>query len=301
MHNNKKKRLVIKKTNPLGVIIILLFALAFLLGIALLAVSIFARYSHAYESIHSFKKPAMYCVSDSKEMIGEFETISFFMNGVEREFRLIKSFPKGFGKLSIQLRKRLFISAMLPIAIALKEQFEEEHKKIEKIKDIIDNGGILTDLQQRFLISMMKKYKTKNTKELIKRADSIPIGILIAQAAIESGWGSSRFTYMYNNIYGLHKRIVKPYKSIVRSFDSLYDATLSYIMNINTSPAYKKFRDARYMMGMKKNPYKLAEYLTMYSTKRDEYIKLIQNVISKNMLSFYDMYELHLHFILSIQ
>ncbi len=290
----KKKRLVIKQTNPLGVLLLILFALAFIMGIVLLFLSVLANRADAGD-VNADIKAQFYSVDSSKELMERLDTLS--LTGIlyipQKGKFLLKSFPKDFKYLPVNIRKRLFIEAMIPIALTVKEKLDAERMAILRIKGLLDSKLQLSDKDMKFLNMEFKRYGTNELCELIKRVDSVPISIVIAQAGIESGWGSSRYAIQYNNLFGLHKRSVKPYKTIIRRFDSIYQAALAYVKNINISYAYKTFRDARYMMSDKKNPYRLAEYLTMYSIKRDQYIKLIQGVISSNMLSYYDTYNLN--------
>lgn len=283
----KKKRLVIKKTNPFGILILILFALAFVAGIVLLILSLLSRYSNASSAGFDMnQKAGLFTVSNISQQDKP------YTSNVAYPFvahKIQSRFPKNFRYLPSKTRRKMFVSIMLPIAFSVKEKFDAEHRWVLKIKNKIDNKVELTHLETKLLKQKMKKYKTNDINELLKRADSVPVSIIVAQAAIESGWGTSRFTFQYNNLYGLHKKHIKPFSPIVRSFKTLYDATVAYVMNINVSSFYEKFRDARFMMKNKRNPFKLAEYLTMYSVKREQYIALVQKVISSNMLSMYDM------------
>ena len=108
----------------------------------------------------------------------------------------------------------------------------------------------------------------------------------MAQAAIESGWGTSRYLREGNAIFGQYtfdknKGMVpsqrdKGKEFLVRKFSNLSDATRSYIKNLNTHPAYDKFRQERRNMRMSGellSGKQLANYLTSYSERRGEYIK----------------------------
>ncbi len=289
-----KKRPVIKQTNPWGVLLIVLFAAAFLAGIALLA---FSKNIKTYSLVNSgitFSSQEgfiFYQASTSGQLKKELHLYGLcnsYTNTVKPY--LLKSFPKDFRYLPAKLRKKMFISAMLPIALTVKEQLDQEHKIIMSIKTKMVSSKRLDEQDKAFLKVMMIKYKTDSIDKLLKRVNSVPVSLLIAQAGIESGWGKSRFTIMYNNIYGIHRKHRKPWQPIVMSFDNLYDATVVYMMNLNRSPAYKRFREARYLMGKKQDPFRLAKYLTMYSTKRQAYIKLVQNVLATNGLVQYDSY-----------
>ncbi|WP_081639373.1 glucosaminidase domain-containing protein [Hippea alviniae] len=277
----KNDRLVLKpKTNILAVIFIILFAIAFIAGIALLA---FGQERYALKNgviLYSVKN-----VEQLKERLAIYDYYKSYPFGVEPY--LLKSLPKDFAKLPAAERKKLFIKVMLPIALTVKQQFDREHALFEKIKAKIDSHKELTFVEKELLEYGYKRYRCKTINELVKKSGSVPISLLIAQAGIESGWGSSRFAIYYNNIYGIHKKHPKP-NDIVRRFKSLYDATVCYVLNLDRSAAYKRFREARYRMGDYPNPYKLAEYLTMYSTKRKEYTKLIQQIIASNDLTAFD-------------
>lgn len=287
-----RKRLVIKQTNPWGVLLIVLFAAAFLVGIALLA---FPKNIKSYRTsalnitLSSKEGFIFYKASTSKQLNKELNLYGLYERySSSVKPYLLEHFPYDFCYLPPNKRKKMFIAVMLPIALVVKEQLDQEHDMVERIKLKMDYKVHLNKEEKEFIKAAMIKYRTNNINELVKRVDSIPVSLLIAQAGIESGWGSSRFSILYNNIYGLHRKHRRPWQPIVMSFGNLYDATVAYVMNLNRSMAYRKFRNARYMMGEKLNPYKLAEYLTMYSVKRNEYIKLVQHIMLSNRLSQYD-------------
>ncbi len=291
-----KKRLVIKQTNPWGVLLVVLFALAFLAGIALLAFSGSVKTYNIVNGGISFSSKEgfiFYQAETSGQLKKELHLYGLCNNYTNTvKPYLLKSFPRDFKYLPTKIRKKMFISAMLPIALTVKAQLDQEHKIIERIKVKIANGLPLSAEDKTFLKAIVIKYKTNNINELVKRVNSVPVSLLIAQAGIESGWGKSRFTSLYNNIYGIHRKHKRPWQPIVMSFNNLYDATVAYVTNLNTSAAYKRFREKRYLMGDNQDPYKLAEYLTMYSTKRQKYIKLVQNVLASNGLAQYDNYNI---------
>jgi len=290
-----KKRLVIKEHNFWAMFFIIAFALVFIMGIALL---LFAKLSHSYDMSAKFSSRGglmMYSVENTKELqsfpLHLYKLYDSGRKGVEPY--ILKRFPKDFHRYSANTRKKIFINVMLPIALVAKERFDTEHKMLVEVKDEMKLGRKLNDSEKLFLSEMMKRYKTTDINELVKRADSVPVSLLIAQAAIESGWGKSRFTTDFNNIYGIHRKHRKPGQPIVLSFDDLYRATFAYIMNLNRNMAYKNFRDARYAMEDKKNPYVLADYLSLYSIKRKQYVSMIQRIIMKNRLTQYDNYKIN--------
>lgn len=289
-----KKRLVIKEHNIWAMFFIVAFALVFIIGIALL---LFAKLSHSYDISAKFSSRSglmMYSVENTKELQSQLHLYNLYgADGKSVEPYILKRFPKDFHRYPANTRKKIFIGVMLPIALIAKERFDEEHKMLIEVKNDMKSGREIDGSEKLFLSAMMKRYKTTDINELIKRADSVPVSLLIAQAAIESGWGKSRFTTYFNNIYGIHRKHRKPGQPIVLSFDDLCRATFAYVMNLNRNMAYKNFRDARYAMKDKKNPYVLADRLSLYSVRRRQYVSMIQRVIMRNKLTRYDNYKIN--------
>ncbi|WP_035586293.1 glucosaminidase domain-containing protein [Hippea jasoniae] len=280
-----KKRLVVRpSSNRIGVVLLILFALAFLAGILLLAKQVLAK---------ELIKPNIefYTAGNVKQLKQKLYIYSV-INDYTLSFRphLLKSLPEDFKKLPPKTRKELFIKVMLPIAAAANLKFYRLHSIFVNIEKKILDGEKLTETEIKLLNYGYEKFKCNTISELIKRCNGVPISLLIAQAGIESGWGSSRFAIDFNNIYGIHRKKIVKGKPIVQVYKNLYQATEAYIMNLNISPAYRRFREARARMGLKANPYKLAEYLSLYSIKRYQYVRLIQRVITANNLTAHDDY-----------
>ncbi|WP_025270646.1 glucosaminidase domain-containing protein [Hippea sp. KM1] len=275
-----EKRPVLKpKTNVAALIFIVLFALAFIFGIALL---VFGKTPQQGNGIILYTVKNTRQLEERLSLYSPLNSYSFVV-----EPYLLKSLPKDFSRLPAKKRKRLFIRVMLPIAFTVKAQFDREHELFLKIKEKLDSNMQLSESDKRLLEYGFKKFRCHTVEELVKKSGSIPVSLLIAQAGIESGWGKSRFAINYNNVYGIHKKHPKP-GDIVRRFSSLYEATVCYMLNLDRSRAYRMFREARYRMGKYQNPYKLAEYLTHYSTKRSAYVRLVQRVILSNELARFD-------------
>ncbi len=280
-----EKRLVLKPNPPnriLGVIFIVLFAIAFIFGIALL---VFGKQTNQFTYKNGIILYNVNNVQELKERLSLYKYLNKYP--LEVEPYLLKSLPKDFSKLPSAERKKLFIKVLIPIAVTVNMRFMQEHQMFEKIADKIENHETLSSTDKKILEYGYRKYRCHTIRDLLIKSGGVPVSLLIAQAGIESGWGKSRFAIYYNNIYGIHKKHPRP-GDIVVHFKSLYDSTVEYILNLDRSPAYKRFRLARYRMGDYYNPYKLAEYLSLYSTKRFKYIKLIKNVIAANNLTSYD-------------
>jgi Bax protein len=188
--------------------------------------------------------------------------------------------------LTIKQKKQNFYDLILP---HIQEVDDELRTLFIKTKEDIKN--------HKNLSALFKKYKTDNEKELLKRIKPHPISITIAQAIIESGWGTSRFFKEANNIFGMWSKSTA--KNTIKAsqtrkdgrvihlarYKDLSDSIRAYYKNIATNPAYKKFREARFRS---KDPYEIAAYLNNYSEKKDLYPVELIKIIYYNKLTRYD-------------
>ncbi|SNR74764.1 glucosaminidase domain-containing protein [Desulfurobacterium atlanticum] len=195
-------------------------------------------------------------------------------------------------KLPPPKRKKLFISIITPAVLKANCIIEKERKVFLKIKGKIESGKQLTEKEKQLLEKLKKNYESNDLNELYYRINTLPPSIVIAQAAIESGWGTSRFFIEGNNLFGIWtfsnstehikakygKAKVKKYKSPLYSIEDYYH-------NINTGWAYEELRKARLKT---KDPLILADYLKNYSILREEYVRRIKRVITKNNLQKFD-------------
>lgn len=192
-----------------------------------------------------------------------------------------------------------FVDMMLPSVLMAREKMIKKREKILEIKSKIEFGkGLLSD--SIYIKSVQKEYESENVEEVIKRLYPHPVSIIIAQAAIESGWATSRFCREANNIYGIwsynsSERRIKAGKSrkgtniYLRKYDSLFESVYDYLQTIAKVYAYKGFRERRLTSN---NPYQLIWYLSNYSEKRYEYVRMLRNLIEFNDLTKYDNYSL---------
>ncbi|PXX89838.1 bax protein [Marinobacter vulgaris] len=136
---------------------------------------------------------------------------------------------------------------------------------------------------------------------LERRLDVIPPSLIMAQAANESAWGTSRFARRGNNLFGqwcfskgcglVPQSRVEGASHEVADFDSPYLSVRSYIQNLNRHPAYQKLRDVRLQArnnGEYASGSSLASGLLDYSERGEEYVKEIRSMISYNNLTYYD-------------
>ena len=156
--------------------------------------------------------------------------------------------------------------------------------------------------EKSWLRQKLKEYKVTNgsMKELGERMDIIPISIAIAQAAKESGWGTSRFALEGNAIFGQWTWNGKGIAPLDRSkeknhkilrFPILRASVKAYKNNLNTHKSYKKFREKRTELRSKKRKIqgiKLIHTLSNYAQTGAEYTKIIAQMMEQNSLEDFE-------------
>ena len=199
-------------------------------------------------------------------------------------------------ELDVQNKKQAFINLMLPSILIAKHQLEQDRIKVLALENKTEP---LSDEEERYLANLKKDYKCHTSKELLLRLSTHPTSIVLAQAAIESGWGTSRFYKEANNVFGVwsysenEPRIKamedREGKSIyVRKYDVLSESIISYFKTIARGP-YSEFRAAREKISEVSI---LISYLKVYSELREEYVKRLGQLIQYNKLEKYDSYRL---------
>ncbi len=219
---------------------------------------------------------------------------------------ILKKFPNDLHLMhSTKLKKELFFRTMLPMAMLANEEVSDQRNSLKVIFLSFDQEGSISSSQQKKLTSLLQRYRIKadpllnpQTRELaLSRVDSIPESLILAQAANESGWGTSRFAREANNIFGEWTFTPgtglvpegRPEGEIyeVRRFSNLYQSVRSYIRNINTHRAYSSLREIR--QRLRKNNLmvtgaELSSGLKYYSTRREAYSAEIEAMIRSNRL-----------------
>ena len=200
--------------------------------------------------------------------------------------------------LDSESRKEKFIDIILPTVLIYRHQLAQRKERVEILKERARYSQALTPEDSTFVDEQFTKYKTKNFDELIKRMEPHPISITLAQAAIESGWGSSRFFKEGNNVFGIwsfsrsDNRMLasqsRDGKSIyLRKYENLLGSVEDYHLILARNGQYSDFRDC---VHRDNNVFELIWYLRMYSEKRDGYVIMLRNIITANNLIRYDKY-----------
>ena len=236
-------------------------------------------------------------------MLNLFKDVDYDLSYV-RNKKLVKpiyftQFPKDLDELqNTRLKKETFIKIVLPLVVAENERILADKSKLAKIS----NKKFTTDLEKQWLRQKLLEYKVKkgNIKELSVRMDIIPTSIALAQAAKESGWGTSRFALEGNAIFGqwtwsgngiapLDRESDKNHK--ILKFPILRASVKAYQNNLNTHKSYVKFREKRAKMREKKVNIKgldLTETLKNYAQTGSEYTKILNQIIKQNRLSDFE-------------
>lgn len=218
---------------------------------------------------------------------------------------IIQSLPDDFSERTTQATKKTsFFKTLLPMVLLANESIRQERQVLLQIVAQLEEKHSLDDRQRHLLRTLQHRYKVKGDlldektlRTLKRRVDEIPAALVLAQAANESAWGSSRFAREGNNLFGewtfdpgtgivpLGRPAGETYE--VRRFNNLYDAILSYLRNLNTHSAYlnlRQMREKALLQGRKANGIELAEGLINYSTRRELYVYELQRMIRTNNL-----------------
>ena len=199
---------------------------------------------------------------------------------------------------NVQKRKALFIQIILPLVIKENNNIRLDRKKLFSILNKSKN----TRIEKVWLLKKFKQYGVvnKDLSTLKVRMDEVPISIAIAQAAKETGWGTSRFALEGNALFGQWTwsgEGIKPAGADddsthkVMKFKVLQASVKAYQRNLNTHNSYKEFRSARAELrdqGKKLDSMILSKYLDRYAETGKKYVKILQLIIKQNQLTDFD-------------
>jgi len=200
-------------------------------------------------------------------------------------------------------RKQTFVSMLLPL-------INEQNQKILKDREFIGvffekypdsrSDAKISAFDYARLIEIAKSYKVGNIfskKEYFEKIDIIPASLVLSQAALESGWGSSRVSMASNNLFGQKSFNGTSYVKAsgqtsikYAAFDSVGDAVKSYMTNLNSHEAYREFRKKRADTRLKNIEFtglKAAKTLINYSEVGRDYTLMLSQMI-KSYFGAYD-------------
>lgn len=216
-----------------------------------------------------------------------------------------------------RIKKELFFSSLLPPILKVNDTIRQDRKKLKKITLKLTIGTDVTEPEYYWLTQKLVQYKIKVRDvqdfearaggildELLGRMNIIPPELALAQAAQESGWGTSRFAQKGNALYGqwtwgsgcgmVPAQRAEGKTHRMKCFKNIIDAVDSYMLNLNTHKAYtalrrerRAFRDDQII-----DVLPLVNTLTSYSEEGQEYVEKIKNIIRINKLNDFNKAQL---------
>ena len=199
---------------------------------------------------------------------------------------------------NIKKRKEMFIKIVLPLVVKENNKIRIDRKRLFAILNKNSN----TDIEKKWLEKKYKQYGVRvgDLSTLKIRMDEIPVSMAIAQAAKETGWGTSRFALKGNALFGQWtwsgeglkpKNAEKGEDHKVMKFHSLQLSVRAYLRNLNTHSSYKNLRKARTKLRNRDKSLDsliLSKHLDKYAETGNEYVEVLQKIIIQNNLKDFD-------------
>ena len=214
-------------------------------------------------------------------------------------------------ELSVADKKRLFFRLIAPIVLRINELILEDRVRAKALTERLAQSQSVPPGDQAWLTELAVKYKVLELTsarldrdvlaELLVRVDVVPPSLSLAQAASESGWGTSRFAAQGNSLFGQWTwgKGLKPAEQRaselgdyrVAAFDSTAQAAYSYTIDLNTGHAYREFRVKRADLrrqSLRISGTVLADTLLGYSERGQAYVSDLKALIRQNQLAAVD-------------
>ncbi len=239
----------------------------------------------------------------TSEIDSLFKEVNYNLKDV-RDTKLVK--PIDIGLLpneiknieSTKKRKEMFIKIVLPLIVKENNKIRIDRKRLFTILNKNSN----TEIEKKWLEKKYKQYgvKKKDLSSLKVRMDEIPVSLAIAQAAKETGWGTSRFALKGNALFGQWtwsgeglkpKNAEEGKDHKVMKFHSLQLSVRAYLRNLNTHSSYKNLRRARTELRNQNktlDSFILSKHLDKYAETGSQYIEVLQKIIEQNNLKDFD-------------
>jgi len=209
---------------------------------------------------------------------------------------ILYSHVAGLDQLEGQKTKATFISVMLPAVLVARHNMREDSLKVVRLNE----KRYWNKNDSAFYVELKQRFKAKNIDNLLARMGTLPNSIVLAQAAVETGWGQSRFFLEGNNVFGiwsynpdeprLQASSLREGTSIyVRAYDNISESVTDYFRTLASARAYHNLRKARVETN---DPFDLLPHLKYYSERRTQYTNQLKSVIQQNDLTRYDNYQI---------
>lgn len=198
--------------------------------------------------------------------------------------------------LPVEVAKEKFIGAVLPAVLIARYRLDEHRIRVSELAQKEQWNG----KDSLYFAGLSTRFKAEDPQILIRRLTCHPNSIILAQAAVESGWGQSRFFEKGNNLFGiwsysqLEPRMVanlsrKGEKIYLRKYQDISESVMDYFETVGRSRAYRHFRMAREKTD---DPFALLPHLKYYSERRDAYVDQLKAIIDQNDFTKFDSYAL---------
>jgi len=216
----------------------------------------------------------------------------------------LKILPADWGRVSdAGRRKELFLLATLPLILRENERVLSDRRRLLALRDRLAGGGWPSRRDRAWLSGLAANYGLAGAdlSRLLRRVDAVPVSLALAQAAVESGWGTSRFAVEGNALFGqwtaeggdamTPRARAADFSHAVRRFGTLSGSVAAYLSNLNRHPAYRAFRRRRAelrALGRPPSGGALAATLTAYSQRGTDYVSVLRQVMAENDLGRFD-------------
>jgi len=210
-------------------------------------------------------------------------------------------------ELDVVTKKRVFFRLLGPLVLHANELIRADRDRVESIIRALREDAAVSPEDQTFLHETAAAYKVAEGEadladrrlqdELLRRVDTLPPSLVLAQTAEESGWGTSRFAVEGNALFGMwtwngagitplqQRAGLGNYK--IAAYETPLQSVIAYMHNLNTHQAYKELRARRAELrktGTKVTGWELANTLSSYSERGQAYVDSLHALMKVNML-----------------
>lgn len=207
--------------------------------------------------------------------------------------------PIELKSLTVAERKARFVEILLPLILRENQRLEGRAIALE-LAIAKNDEDELNRLKTLYRLSKFTGDDDALHAELRSRIAPIPPSLALAQAAVESGWGLSRFAEEGNALFGqwawsadagIKPKEASNSRAVIRSFSTLYESVVAYMHNLNTHYAYAPLRERRAQLiqaGEDVTGFILAEHLAPYAETGEKYIFTLKSMIRQNRFDHYE-------------
>jgi Bax protein len=241
----------------------------------------------------------------SDELAGFFREASYTLTDIRQGEAVppikVERVPEDLVTKEGPLRKMLFITALLPVILEVNQRVLAEREQLVFLLSKMGTPAGITPIERLWLEQLADRYDASTDKldELLRRVDIVPPSMAIAQAGVESGWGTSFAARTGNALFGQIQAVGRhdvsvpwrPGAGMPQPFSNVGEAADAYVVNLNSHPAYAAFRAERAALrerGEALDGYRLVGTLLRYSELGQQYVGFIRQVMRDDKLTDFD-------------